>query len=52
MTNTNIDNISNNNIKPCWWGPHVWKTIYFMVAVYPNNPSHNKLKVHVIFLRV
>lgn len=35
---------SNENIKPCWWGSHVWKTIYFMVAVYPENPSQQKIE--------
>lgn len=39
MTNNN-----NSNIRPCWWGSHVWQTIYFMVAVYPENPSHQKAK--------
>lgn len=29
----------NSNIKPCWWGSHLWQTIYFLVAVYPDNPT-------------
>jgi hypothetical protein len=35
---------NNYNIKPCWWGSHVWQTIYFMVAVYPENPSQQKME--------
>lgn len=27
------------NIKPCWWGDSVWKTIYCITAVYPDNPT-------------
>ena len=38
----NINNI--NNIKPCWWGSHVWKTIYFMVAVYPDHPTQIQIE--------
>lgn len=34
----------NENIKPCWWGSHVWQTIYFVVAVYPENPSQQKIE--------
>lgn len=33
---------NHHNIKPCWWGTHVWQTIYFMVAAYPENPSQQK----------
>lgn len=45
MTNTNITNIYNiNNIKPCWWGSHVWQTIYYMVAVYPDNPTQQQIE--------
>jgi len=33
----------NYNIKPCWWGSHVWQTIYFMTAVYPDNPSKQQI---------
>lgn len=36
MTNTNTNTY---NIKPSWWGSHVWHTIYFIVASYPENPS-------------
>ena len=32
------------NVKPCWWGSHVWKTIFFMVAVYPDNPSNQQIE--------
>lgn len=27
------------NIKPCWWGPNLWQTIFFIIAVYPENPT-------------
>ena len=39
MINNNID-----NIKPCWWGSHLWQSIYFMVAVYPENPTQQKME--------
>ena len=40
-----INNNDNNvNIKPCWWGTHIWQTIYFMAAVYPENPSRQKIE--------
>lgn len=29
-----------NNIKPCWWGPHLWQTIYNIIAVYPDKPDN------------
>jgi hypothetical protein len=32
------------NIKPCWWGSHLWQTIYFIVATYPNNPNLEKIE--------
>ena len=32
-----------NNIKPCWWGSHVWQTIYFIVATYPDNPNQEEI---------
>jgi hypothetical protein len=33
----------HDNIKPCWWGSHLWQTIYFMVAVYPTNPTSEQI---------
>lgn len=33
----------HDNIKPCWWGSHLWQTIYFMVAVYPQNPTPEQI---------
>jgi len=33
----------HNNIKPCFWGPHFWKSLYSLVAVYPENPDHNTI---------
>jgi hypothetical protein len=41
--NANNNNI-NVNIKPCWWGAHVWQTVYFMVATYPNNPTQLQIE--------
>lgn len=35
---------SNYNIKPCWWGSHVWQTIYFITATYPENPSQQQIE--------
>lgn len=35
---------NTNNIKPCWWGTHVWMTIYSMTAVYPDNPSNQQIE--------
>jgi len=31
----------NNNIKPYFWGPKVWYTIFSFVAVYPDNPNND-----------
>jgi hypothetical protein len=42
MTITNIKDVYN--IKPCWWGSHLWQTIYFMVAVYPDIPSPQQVE--------
>lgn len=38
--------MTNNiiNIKPSWWGSHIWQTIYFMVAVYPDNPTQQQIE--------
>jgi hypothetical protein len=33
-----------NNIKPYFWGPHYWKTIFSMCASYPENPDSNFLR--------
>lgn len=27
------------NIRPCWWGPQLWQTIFFVIATYPENPT-------------
>ena len=40
-----------NNIKPCWWGSHLWQTIYFMVATYPDNPTKEQIESMKCFLR-
>lgn len=34
----------HDNIRPCWWGSHLWQTIYFIVATYPENPSHEEIE--------
>jgi len=33
-----------NNIKPYFWGPHYWKTIFSMCASYPENPDSNFIR--------
>jgi hypothetical protein len=32
------------NIKPSWWGSHLWQTIYFMIAAYPDNPTPQQIE--------
>ena len=32
------------NINPSWWGTSIWQTIYFITAVYPENPSNEKIE--------
>ena len=32
-----------HNIRPCWWGSHLWQTIYFITAVYPENPNREEI---------
>ena len=32
----------HNNIKPCWWGSHLWQTIYYFVASFPDNPTQEE----------
>lgn len=34
----------HSNIKPCWWGSHLWQTIYFIVATYPDNPTSEEIE--------
>lgn len=34
-----------NNIKPYFWGPHYWKTIFSICASYPENPDNNFIKI-------
>lgn len=33
-----------NNIKPYFWGPHYWKTIFSICASYPENPDSNFIR--------
>jgi len=44
-----------NNIKPYFWGPHYWKTIFSMCASYPENPDSNfirTVKEYMISLQI
>jgi len=34
-----------NNIKPYFWGPHYWRTIFSMGASYPENPDSNFIRI-------
>ena len=38
------------NIKPCWWGSHLWQTIFCMIAVYPDRPSQIEIDAIKSFL--
>jgi hypothetical protein len=38
------------NIKPCWWGSHIWQTIFCIVAVYPDRPSSSEIEAIKNFL--
>ena len=31
------------NIRPCLWGSSIWSTIDFIIATFPDRPSHNKI---------
>jgi len=33
-----------DNIKPCWWGPQLWQTIFYIVATYPENPTQEQIE--------
>lgn len=44
-----------NNIKPYFWGPHYWRTIFSMCASYPENPDSNfirTVKEHMLSLQI
>lgn len=43
--------MSHQNINPCWWGSHVWQTIFFMIAVYPEEPSKEEIDNMKCFFR-
>jgi hypothetical protein len=30
-----------NNIKPYFWGPHFWETLFNICALFPDNPNEN-----------
>ena len=36
---SNMNNNITNNIKPYFWGPKLWYSIYSFVSVYPDNPT-------------
>jgi len=36
---SNISSNINNNIKPNFWGPKLWYSIFSFVAIYPENPT-------------
>ncbi len=36
---TSVNNNITNNIKPYFWGPQLWYSIFSFVSVYPDNPS-------------
>jgi hypothetical protein len=31
--------MTNYNIKPCWWGPNFWYSIFSIAATYPDKPD-------------
>jgi len=33
-----------NNIKPCFWGKKYWRTLFSMLAVYPETPDSEHIK--------
>jgi len=43
-----------NNIKPYFWGPHFWETLFSICALYPDNPNKNFInstKMYMISLK-
>jgi len=39
------------NIKPILWGPSTWKTIFYIIAVYPEKPNNEEIEsIHNFFL--
>ena len=36
--------IYNGNVKPFWWGPKVWCSIFSFVAVYPEKPDNKVIE--------
>lgn len=40
-----------NNIKPYLWGPSVWKSIFSIIAVYPNNPSNDEIQAIIKYFK-
>jgi len=41
---TNTKNNIKNNIKPYFWGPKLWYSIFSFVAVYPENNINDEIK--------
>ena len=31
--------VYNGNVKPFWWGPKMWCSIFSFIAVYPEKPD-------------
>jgi hypothetical protein len=43
-----------NNIKPYFWGPHFWDTLYNICALFPDNPDpnfRNSTKMYMLSLK-
>ena len=36
--------VYNGNIKPFWWGPKMWCSIFSFVAVYPEKPDNKVIE--------
>jgi hypothetical protein len=46
---SNINNNISNNIKPYFWGPKLWCSIYSFVSVYPENPTQELINSAKLF---
>ena len=43
-----------NNIKPYFWGPHFWESLFNICALFPNNPDQNfknSIKMYMLSLK-
>ena len=41
--------IYNGNVKPFWWGPKVWCSIFSFVAVYPDKQDNQIIEAAKAF---